>query len=86
MLEFCWPLDFGNVTRGLASSPHVLLPSDLASINAATLWCLGGGFLLFIDTLARTLAPVEIPLGILTALVGSPFFIVLLRRSQAGWG
>lgn len=48
--------------------------------------CLGGGFLLCIDTLARTLAPVEIPLGILTALVGSPFFIVLLRRSQAGWG
>ncbi|WP_302173906.1 iron ABC transporter permease [uncultured Hydrogenophaga sp.] len=48
--------------------------------------CLGGGFLLLIDTLARTLAPVEIPLGILTALVGSPFFIVLLRRSQAGWG
>lgn len=48
--------------------------------------CLGGGFLLCIDTLARTLAPIEIPLGILTALVGSPFFIVLLRRSQAGWG
>jgi iron complex transport system permease protein len=46
---------------------------------------LGGGFLLFIDTLARTLAPVEIPLGILTALIGSPFFIVLLRRASRGW-
>ena len=43
---------------------------------------LGGGFLLFIDTLARTLAAVEIPLGILTALVGTPFFIVLLRNAQ----
>jgi iron complex transport system permease protein len=46
---------------------------------------LGGGFLLFIDTLARSLAPVEIPLGILTALIGSPFFIVLLRRASRGW-
>ena len=46
---------------------------------------LGGGLLLFIDTLARTVAPVEIPLGILTALIGSPFFIVLLRRSSRGW-
>ncbi|MGE0349972.1 FecCD family ABC transporter permease [Hydrogenophaga sp.] len=46
---------------------------------------LGGGFLLFIDTLARSLAPVEIPLGILTALIGSPFFIVLLRRASKGW-
>ena len=43
---------------------------------------LGGGFLLFIDTLARTLAAVEIPLGILTAVVGTPFFIVLLRSAQ----
>lgn len=43
---------------------------------------LGGGFLLFIDTLARTLAPVEVPLGILTAVVGTPFFMVLLRRQQ----
>ena len=46
---------------------------------------LGGGLLLLIDTLARTLAPVEIPLGILTALIGSPFFIVLLRRASRGW-
>lgn len=46
---------------------------------------LGGGLLLLIDTLARTLATVEIPLGILTALIGSPFFIVLLRRASRGW-
>lgn len=43
---------------------------------------LGGGFLLFIDTLARTLAAVEIPLGILTAVVGTPFFIALLRSAR----
>ncbi|MGC4397450.1 FecCD family ABC transporter permease [Hydrogenophaga sp. T2] len=46
---------------------------------------LGGGFLLLIDTLARSLAAVEIPLGILTALIGSPFFIVLLARAHKGW-
>lgn len=46
---------------------------------------LGGGFLLLIDTLARSLAAVEIPLGILTALIGSPFFIVLLGRAHKGW-
>jgi iron complex transport system permease protein len=46
---------------------------------------LGGGYLLLIDTLARTAAPVEIPLGILTAVVGTPFFIALLRTARKGW-
>ena len=46
---------------------------------------LGGGFLLFIDTLARTMAPVEVPLGILTAVVGTPFFIWLLARVSKTW-
>ncbi|WP_439575855.1 FecCD family ABC transporter permease [Phreatobacter sp.] len=46
---------------------------------------LGGGYLLLIDTLARTMAPVEIPLGILTAVVGTPFFIWLLATSRGGW-
>jgi len=50
---------------------------------------LGGGFLLFIDTLARTATSVEIPLGILTAVVGTPFFIAVLRgasrQRERGW-
>jgi iron complex transport system permease protein len=46
---------------------------------------LGGGFLLLIDTLARTAAPVEIPLGILTAVIGTPFFIWLLADMQRSW-
>lgn len=47
---------------------------------------LGGGYLLIIDTLARTVAPVEIPLGILTAVVGTPAFIWLLASShRRGW-
>jgi iron complex transport system permease protein len=46
---------------------------------------LGAGYLLFIDTLARTAAPVEIPLGILTAVIGTPFFIWLLAGMQRSW-
>ncbi|MGH6767424.1 MAG: FecCD family ABC transporter permease [Xanthobacteraceae bacterium] len=46
---------------------------------------LGGGYLLLIDTLARTAAPIEIPLGILTAVIGTPFFIWLLASMQRSW-
>ena len=46
---------------------------------------LGGGvFLLAADTLARTvIAPVEIPVGVVTALVGAPFFVLLLARNKS---
>jgi iron complex transport system permease protein len=46
---------------------------------------LGGGFLLLIDTLARSMATVEVPLGLLTAVVGTPFFIWLLRHAHRSW-
>ncbi len=46
---------------------------------------LGASFLLLIDTVARTLLPGEIPLGVLTGLVGVPILILLLRRSRMGW-
>jgi iron complex transport system permease protein len=46
---------------------------------------LGGGYLLFIDTLARTASTIEIPLGILTAVIGTPFFIWLLAGMQRNW-
>jgi iron complex transport system permease protein len=49
---------------------------------------LGGGlFLVLCDTLARTLlAPVELPVGVVTALCGGPFFLYLLRaRRPQGW-
>jgi iron complex transport system permease protein len=67
--------------------PHIartLVGPDFARlIPAAAL--LGGGFLLGIDTLARTAASVEIPLGILTALIGTPFFIWLLASVSNTW-
>lgn len=43
---------------------------------------LGATFLLLTDTIARTVAGIELPLGILTALVGAPFFIYLLARGD----
>jgi iron complex transport system permease protein len=46
---------------------------------------LGGGYLLLIDTLARSMAAVEVPLGILTAVIGTPFFIWLLAGMQRTW-
>jgi iron complex transport system permease protein len=54
------------------SDHQLLLPASLLA---------GGGFLLAADTLARTAAaPAELPVGVITALVGVPLFIVLLTR------
>ena len=48
-----------------------------------TSFCVGGGFLVLSDTLARTaMAPAEIPVGVITALLGGPFFIWLLRSRR----
>lgn len=45
----------------------------------------GASLLLLADVLARTLmAPVELPVGLITALLGAPFFIVLLRQWRMG--
>ena len=46
---------------------------------------LGAAFLLAVDTLARTTARIEIPLGVLTAFVGTPLFLWLLVRARRSW-
>ena len=47
----------------------------------------GAAFLVLTDTLARTImAPSELPVGILMAFVGGPFFLYLLRRTKRGYG
>lgn len=48
---------------------------------------LGGAvFLILADTLARTLvSPNELPVGVITAFLGAPFFILLLRKRGSGW-
>ncbi len=45
----------------------------------------GAGFLVLADTLARTvLSPAELPIGVVTAFFGAPFFALVLRRSRLG--
>jgi iron complex transport system permease protein len=46
---------------------------------------LGAVFLLVVDDIARTATPLDIPIGILTGLIGAPFFAYLLRRTKGGW-
>ena len=43
---------------------------------------LGGAYIVLVDTIARTATAGEIPLGVLTALIGAPVFFVLLRRNR----
>lgn len=46
----------------------------------------GGGFLVLADLLARTvLSPAELPLGVVTAFLGAPFFLVVLRQARRAW-
>jgi iron complex transport system permease protein len=47
-----------------------------------TAFLLGAAYLVAVDTLARTLTAGEIPLGVLTALIGAPAFFLLLRRNR----
>lgn len=65
--------------------PHivriVLGPDNRILLPASAL--VGGIFMVSADTIARTvISPVEIPVGIVTALFGGPFFLYLLRKSK----
>lgn len=47
---------------------------------------LGGLYLVLMDTIARSLMPQEIPIGILTAIIGTPVFVILFWKMQGkGW-
>ena len=67
--------------------PHLarlLVGPDFRRLLPASI-LLGAGYLLGVDTLARTLARIEVPLGVLTAFIGAPFFIWVLASSRRGW-
>ena len=66
--------------------PHIarlLVGPDFRRLLPASM-LLGAGYLLAVDTLARTIAPIEIPLGVLTAFLGAPAFVWLLAVSRRG--
>lgn len=59
----------------LGGSYRVILPVSLL---------IGGAFLVGADLLARTvIAPAELPVGVVTAFIGGPFFALLLRRTKS---
>jgi iron complex transport system permease protein len=64
-----------HALRWVTGPDHrVLVPSS---------FLLGGAFLVVCDTAARRLfAPTELPVGVITALLGGPFFILLLKRKR----
>jgi iron complex transport system permease protein len=65
-----------HMARSIVGSDHdALIPFSAL---------LGGGFMLVMDTVSRILPGGEIPVGILTALIGAPFFAYLLIRGEKG--
>ena len=61
----------------VGSNNQYVLPASIS---------IGACYLLVIDNLARSLTSAEIPLSILTAIIGAPFFAYLLRKTGGGWG
>jgi iron complex transport system permease protein len=67
--------------------PHmvrmIIGPDNRQSIPLNFLF--GGMFLLVIDDFSRTLSGFEIPIGVFTMLLGAPFFIFLMKKTNIGW-
>ena len=67
--------------------PHfarLLVGPDFGRLLPAAV-LLGAGYLLGVDTIARTISTIEVPLGVLTAFIGTPFFIWVLAISHKAW-
>ncbi len=65
-----------HICRMLVGTKNTkLIPASIA---------LGAGFLTLIDLLARSVTGSELPVGILCALIGTPFFVYLLKRTKGG--
>lgn len=65
-----------HLVRLLAGASYrVVIPLSLVG---------GAAFLIVADQIARTALPGEIPLGVVTAFTGAPFFVLVLRRSSRG--
>ena len=66
--------------------PHVcrmIFGSSHARLLPAAISC-GAVFMMVVDTLARTISAAEIPVSILTAIIGAPIFITIVRK-KGGW-
>lgn len=66
--------------------PHICrmkFGSNHVSLLPASIF-IGAGFMVLVDTAARSISASEIPVSILTAMLGAPFFIALMRKNR-GW-
>ncbi len=59
---------------------HLVGPDNRLLIGLSFLG--GGLLLLFADTLTRAVLPSEVPIGVLTALIGGPFFCIIFKKRQ----
>lgn len=67
--------------------PHfarMLVGPNFRKLLPATV-LIGGSFLLLVDDLARCIGSLEIPIGILTSIIGVPFFLYLMINAKKGW-
>ena len=65
-----------HICRMALGSDHlVLVPASIS---------MGAVFMILVDTAARSISPSEIPVSVLTALIGAPVFIALLKKT-GGW-
>lgn len=65
-----------HICRMRFGNNHIaLLPASIS---------LGAVFMILVDTVARSVSAAEIPVSILTAIIGAPFFIILMRKT-GGW-
>lgn len=82
IVSYCGPIGFvGLIIPYVARRFFPLNHSILGPVS----FIIGGTFLLVCDTFARTLiAPTEIPVGVITALLGAPFFLWILTAEKKG--
>ena len=66
-----------HIGRMLVGPDHkVLVPASIA---------IGAAYLLIVDSMVRIVSTFEMPLGVLTAIIGAPFFAYLLRKRTVSW-
>lgn len=66
-----------HMTRMIVGPDNrILIPASLS---------LGASFLLLIDNISRAVISIEIPIGILTAIIGVPIFLYLLKKGYSEW-
>jgi iron complex transport system permease protein len=82
IVAICGPIGFIGII-----APHacrMMIPGLRHRLLSLCSFLLGGSFLVIADTLARSInPPYEIPVGIITAMAGGPFFLIILSKRKS---